>query len=1270
MITKEFARKLDLRGKKVQVSFGTILSDKTLETIEYSITVRDINDCIVTLNLVEVDRISSCVNRIDKCIIDKFFPAFSSLIKVPPSGAVDILIGMQYAGFQPKEVLSQEHLVLYKNRFGLLVAGSVDNADSGTKMDESVMHIRQGIVMHTVGTLERTFFEMEGLGVSCNPKCGSCKCGTCHPGGKNMSLKEEEEYDTMMSNIHFETATGRFMTKYPWNEKRQFLKYNEAMAFAVMKSTERQLRKKGDEYRQMYSDQISDMLDRGAARRVTEEELRNFPGQKYFLTHLAVLKEGSKTTPLRIVFNSSASHLGLSLNDCLLKGPSLLNSLFGVLLRHRQHRYAFVGDLAKMFHSIDIPLEDQMMHLFLWRFDEMERPQYFAMTALNMGDKPSSAIAQICLKLAAKDSSTEHPAAADIINNNSYMDDILGSSTTSTQREEHTSSITSILKSRGFHIKEWIMNDTSTTQSLVDIQMHAAGGEQGVTENVLGMKWDVSSDMLRFKTTSALLDTEKTITRRDIVSTLNKIFDPLGLLSPFIVKCKIILRSVYTTYPKLGWDDPIPEDILLNWRKVIQEIPLVAELYFHRSITPPNTLGNPKLVIFSDGAKPAFGACAYARWKTTDGKFVCRLIAAKNRVAPVKIVDIVKLELCGAVLGARLRESITTELHQITFSEVLHIVDSEIVHAMVHKESYGFNTFFANRLGEIRRKSSPDDFLWIPGKLNISDLQTRGCDPSQLQHDREWQQGPAFLQTEEELWPVRREVRKDVVLPQVKKEQHLVAATITSDSLASRIDLSRFSKWYRLINTTARILKLYKRYKSGADKSSKLVPADLNQAESFWIKEAQQEIDIKSKNLVKFRPKRNDENIIVVGGRTERWMEGTWNRQLFILLPKKHRVSLLIARRDHARIGHLGRDATISKIRSTYWILGVRAIVKNMISKCVICKMKIKKLLEQVMAPLPIERLKPCPPFTHVMVDYFGPFDIKGEVQKRTRGKCYGVLFTCMNVRAVYADVAHDYSTLGFLMVLRRFATIRGWPTKIFSDKGSQLVGASNELSKAIQGLDWIKIEERSLGQGTEWNFSPANAPWYNGAVEALVKTTKKALKIAVGESVLSFPELQTCFFEAAELVNQRPIGNHPTDPSDGVYLSPNDLLLGRASPSIPEGPFQERSSYKYRFDFVQLIVQGFWKRWTREIFPNLVIAPKWHTERRNLIPGDIVLMQDENALRGKWKKALVIDATPSADGRVRHVSVRYRTTTNIETVVDRPIQRLILLVPADELME
>ncbi len=761
--------------------------------------------------------------------------------------------------------------------------------------------------------------------------------------------------------MSFDVAAGRFTSSYPWNENRYHLEYNKPMAFAVMKSTEKQLQRKGKQYTDLYSSQIVDMIDRKAAREVTEAELQNYHGQKYFLTHLAIEKPDSKTTPFRIVFNSSARYKGYSLNDCLLKGPSLLNALFGVLQRYRLHPYAYVGDLSKMFHSINIPYEDQMMHLFLWRFNPDEDPKVFAMTALNMGDRPASTIAQICLKKAAEDAVQQYPEASVAIIENSYMDDILGSSPTASERDRTTCEISHILQKKGFHIKEWLLNsnhderDDAGVSIDIDIKIVQEDNELLKTENVLGMKWNMGKDTLSFKVVLPYINIDTiTVTLRNIVKVVKRIFDPLGLLSPFIVKCKIVLRMIYATEPKLSWDDPVPMDIECEWKRILLELPDISKLTFHRSITPPNAVGDPQLIIFSDGAKPAYGAVAYARWKTEDGGFNVRIIAAKNRVAPLKIENIVRLELCGAVIGARLHDIITKELTSITFQKVIHIVDSEIVHAMVHKESYGFNTFAANRIGEIQRKSSPHEYAWTPSKLNISDLLTRGCSPALLGEGSEWQE-PSFLKEDETLWPVKHEINKNIDIPERKKESHVIATVQNVDSLATRINIERFSKLYKLLNTTAMILKLYTRFKQNGENSTQLRQTDLQIAETFWIREAQKGLDVHSKQLRKFRPRVNNENVIVVGGRTERWMESTWNRQFFILLPKTHHISLLIARREHALVGHLGRDATISKIRSVYWILGVRSIVENIIKDCVLCKLKAKKLQEQSMAPLAIK---------------------------------------------------------------------------------------------------------------------------------------------------------------------------------------------------------------------------------------------------------------------------------------------------------------------------
>ena len=117
--------------------------------------------------------------------------------------------------------------------------------------------------------------------------------------------------------------------------------------------------------------------------------------------------------------------------------------------------------------------------------------------------------------------------------------------------------------------------------------------------------------------------------------------------------------------------------------------------------------------------------------------------------------------------------------------------------------------------------------------------------------------------------------------------------------------------------------------------------------------------------------------------------------------------------------------------------------------------------------------------FFNVCIDLFGPFTIKGKIKKRIRGKAYGVLITCLSSRAVYIEVSADYSTDSFLHVLRRMACIPGWPKKIFSDRGTQLVGASNELRKQFKDLDWKSIRELGYENGVlEWCFSPGDAPW------------------------------------------------------------------------------------------------------------------------------------------------------------------------------------------------
>ena len=184
----------------------------------------------------------------------------------------------------------------------------------------------------------------------------------------------------------------------------------------------------------------------------------------------------------------------------------------------------------------------------------------------------------------------------------------------------------------------------------------------------------------------------------------------------------------------------------------------------------------------------------------------------------------------------------------------------------------------------------------------------------------------------------------------------------------------------------------------------------------------------------------------------------------------------------------------------------------------------------------------------------------------------------------MHIDIAPDYSTDKFMMVLRRFVSLRGYPSKMYSDNGSQLVAASNELINVTKHWDKKELEAFRVIEGFEWKFTPADPPWQNGISEALVKTVKRSLTLAIGESILTYSELQTVCFETANLVNERPIGRHPTSPEDGAYLCPNDLILRRSTSRVPAGPFKENASLQQRHEFVQAIVNRFWKRWDHRL--------------------------------------------------------------------------------------
>ena len=284
-------------------------------------------------------------------------------------------------------------------------------------------------------------------------------------------------------------------------------------------------------------------------------------------------------------------------------------------------------------------------------------------------------------------------------------------------------------------------------------------------------------------------------------------------------------------------------------------------------------------------------------------------------------------------------------------------------------------------------------------------------------------------------------------------------------------------------------------------------------------------------------------------------MHMSYDKSEVILLPREQRFSLLYAEHVHG-IGHYGVSTTVSKIRLRFWIPKIHNTVSSIRHKCHLQEIGRKSKCTNHRTTSG-RKTQAVPSMAQHSNRLIRTTEIRDQVTRRTIGKCCGVLFNCMSTRAVHIDLASDYSTEAFLLVLRRFASLRGYPAKLYSDNGPQLVSANEELRNMTKGWDMKKLEEFGVVEGLKWEFTPADAPWQNGISEALIKSVKRAITTAISQKIMIFSELQTVCFEVANLINERPIGRHLTTPEDGAFLCPNNILLGRASARIPSGPFE-----------------------------------------------------------------------------------------------------------------
>jgi len=1102
-------------------------------------------------------------------------------------------------------------------------------------------------------------------------------------------LKHIEECIKLNCSDHFEV-------KLPLKNPKLQMSNNKAQALQRLMSLQKKL-KRNDKLCEDYFNYMNSLIESGYAERVPTSE-SNLEEYCYYMPHHGVYS-AQKPDKLRVVFDCSAKSNGLSLNDNLLTGPDLTNTLIGVLLRFRQEEVALNADIRAMFHQVHIPYPDNNYFRYLWFENNNinERPVEFRMNVYVFGTVTSPSVANFALKEIArrfKSEFSEETCAA--IMSSFYVDDLLKSVATLEAAIELRQEITAALAKAGFHITKWTSNKPELLATIPEEDV-AVGCKWRTLEDccnmpnktALGVKWDITRDKFGF-----CIDLpDKPRTRRGMLSMLNSIFDPMGFLTPITLRAKLILQGLC----KLGlsWDDEIPAEVAKQWDEFLIDVTSLSAFSIDRCYKPPN-FGNVKHISlhhFCDASESGIAAVSYIKLINDSNKAHVSLLLSKSKLAPIKKLTIPRLELSSAVMAIQNDIVLRREL-QIDISDSRFYTDSMITLYYINNEHKPLKTFVANRVATIRNNSSPNQWAHVKSEDNIADIASRGASTNAFLANDYWKPGPGFLKqpmnensktldyNEQELLPYAPELKKSVLSCAID--------TITPDSLDDNVIISlsiAVSSWTKLIKIIAYVLRfinnLRQRSGSGVGTVAKicklnvkgvlplLKPEELSQAENLILQRHQavefpRELKalsegnplLHSSSIISLNPMLEN-GLIRVGGRISN-SDIDYSGKHPIVLTKTMSISKLIVNYLHVKYGHAGRQFVLTKLRERYWLINANSCVRQCLGNCLVCRRKFKVPGQQLMADLPVDRLDAdSPPFTNTGIDFFGPFNVK---RARSVLKRYGVIFTCLTVRAVHLEITSDLSADSFILALRRFLARRGPVKLIRSDQGTNLVGAHNELSTAISAWNRAQINDFMLQHDIDWRFNSPCSSHHGAAWERLIRSARRVLMSLTNEQTMDEETLLTLMCEVEWILNSRPLTKVTDDPRDLEVITPNHLLLMKNTTSFPPGLFDCKDVYsRRRWRQVNHLANVFWARWRSEYLTLLQKRQKWHFKTRDFLVGDVVLVLDENLPRNQWALGRIIDTFQGSKGLVRRVKLRTKTSEII-----RPITKLCLITSED----
>ncbi|XP_073955673.1 uncharacterized protein [Choristoneura fumiferana] len=732
-----------------------------------------------------------------------------------------------------------------------------------------------------------------------------------------------------------------------------------------------------------YKKFINEYISLGHAKIVDIYDYDVYNDPVYFLAHHAVLNEDSKTTKLRVVFNGSMkTRNDVSLNDLMLNGPIVQSELFDVLTTFRTYRYTLMCDIEKMFRQVYINSHHTPLQNILWRDDPNKPIVCLQLQTVTYGLKASTYLSTRCLIELALLYKDKYPLAADAILKNTYVDDVICGSDSVDQLQDLKQQLINLLKLGSFTLHKWCSNNTEILKNIEEKQRYFEEIDLNKDNIIktLGLKYNILTDTLMF--TSPNADFKGLRTKREILSFIGKMFDPLGLIGPIIVTAKLFMQNLWNL--KIGWDTVLPPKELDCWKKFVESLGKMQQINIPRGIVD-SSAQKIELLGFCDASFKAIACCLYLRVLHSNGKITVELLCSKSRVAPLnKTLTIPNLELNSAVLLSQLAHRVYNTLKtRFPLDMTLHS-DSQIVLAWLSTKNIKKGAYVSNRVKQIIELTKDFSWTYVKSADNPADILSRGTVPHQLQEQKLWWHGPEYLHMQDS------KSRYTTIQIDSKVVEEPIDEICNTGLLHTDNDIfQRYSNFYKLKRIIALILRFKNNCLNADNKlQGSITPKELHKSQTLIMRHIQnihfkKEIEsltlnkpIKS-NLTGLHIFLDHNGILRVGGRLHNATNISYAKKHPIILPKSNNLTQLLIKTEHLRLLHAGPKLVLSSLSQRFWLVGGIREVKKVVNKCIRCFQTKAEAATQLMGSLPSDRITPSRPFEVTGIDFCGPFEMK-----------------------------------------------------------------------------------------------------------------------------------------------------------------------------------------------------------------------------------------------------------------------------------------------------